>query len=49
MADENTLWSSGNSTVLRGDLNGTEMEKWGDTCIHITDPLCCTAETKTTL
>ena len=29
-ADKNTLQSSGNSTLLRGDLNGKEMEKKGE-------------------
>ena len=32
-----------------GDLNGEEIQKRGDTCIHIADSLCCTAETNTTL
>ena len=40
--NENLLYSTGNS-VLCGDLNGKEIQKRGDICIHITDSLCCTA------
>ena len=35
--------------MLCGDLNGKEIQKRGDICIHIADSLCCTAETNTTL
>ena len=31
------------------DLNGKEIQKGGDICTGITDSLCCTAETNTTL
>ena len=27
-----------------GDLNGREIQKRGDICIHITDSLCCTVD-----
>ena len=30
-------------SVLCGDLDGKEIQKRGDTCIHIADLLCCTA------
>ena len=32
-------------SMLRGHLNGKEIQKGGDTCIHITDPLCCIIDT----
>ena len=35
--------------MLSGDLNGKEIQKRGNICIHIADSLCCTAETNTTL
>ena len=31
--------------MLSADLNGKEIQKRGDVCIHIADSLCCTAET----
>ena len=31
--------------MLCDDLNGKKIQKTGDTCIHIADSLCCTAET----
>ena len=43
------------SSVLCGDLEmwneeaGREAQEGGDICIHMTDLLCCTAETNTTL
>ena len=37
------------NSMFYGDLNGKEIQKRGDTYIHITDSLCCTAETNTTL
>ena len=36
-------------SVFCGDLNGKEIQKGGDICTCITDPLCCTIETNTTL
>jgi len=36
-------------SVLCGDLNGKEISKRKGKHIHITDSLCCTAETNTTL
>ena len=33
----------------RGDLKGKEIQKRGEVCIHISESLCCTAETNTTL
>ena len=30
--------------MLYGDLNGKEIQKRGDICIHMTGSLCCTAE-----
>ena len=32
------------NSVLYGDLNGKEIQKRGDICIHMTGSLCCTAE-----
>ena len=37
------LWS------MKGDLNGKEIQKRGDVCIHTADCLCCTVDTNTTL
>ena len=31
------------------DLNGKEIQKRGEICIHTADSLCCMAETNTTL
>ena len=36
-------------SVLFVDLNGKEIQKREDICIHIADSHCCTAETNTTL
>ena len=33
--------------MLYDDLNGKEIQKRGDICIHIPDTLCCTAEINT--
>ena len=33
--------NSKSSSMLCGDLNGKEMQKTGDVCIHIADSLCC--------
>ena len=33
--------------MLFGDLNGKEIQKRGDTCIHIADLHCCIAEANT--
>ena len=35
-------------SVLFGDLNGKEIQKREDICIHIADSLCCTAESNNT-
>ena len=35
-------------SMLCGYLNGKEIQKKGDICIHLVDSLCCTAETNTT-
>ena len=31
-------------SVLCGNLNGKEIQKRGDICMHIADSLCCTVE-----
>ena len=36
-------------SVLCGDLNGKEIQKSGDLCLHAAGSLCCTTETNTTL
>ena len=36
-------------SVLCSNLNGKEIQKREDICIHIADALCCTAGTNTTL
>ena len=36
-------------SVLWDDLNGKEIKKRGDICIHIVGPFCCIAETNTAL
>ena len=36
-------------SVLCGDLYGKELQKKGDTCIHVIDSLCCTEKTNITL
>ena len=49
IANENLLYSTGNSTQCsEGDLNGKETQK-GDMCIRTADSLCCTPEMSTTL
>ena len=35
--------------MLCGNLNGKEIPKRGDLCIHIADLLCCIMETNATL
>ena len=35
--------------MLCGDLDGKEIQKRGDVCVHTADSLCCTAETHITL
>ena len=35
--------------MLCGDLNGKEIWKRGDLCIHTADSLCCTVESNITL
>ena len=35
--------------MLRGDINGQEIQKPWDICICIADSLCCTAVTNTLL
>ena len=35
--------------MICGDLNGKEIQKSGDICIHIADLFCCTVETNTSL
>ena len=49
ITDMNKLYSTGNYLMLGGNLNGKEILKRGDICVHIADSLCCTAETNTTL
>ena len=41
---QETLYS-----LLCGDLNGKEIQKSGDKCIHVADSLSCTAEVNTTV
>ena len=36
-------------SMLRGHLNGKEIQKGGHTCIHIIDPLCCIRDINTTM
>ena len=36
-------------SVLSGDLNGKEIWKRGDICMHIADSLCCRIETNNIL
>ena len=42
---ENLLFSTGNSTVLCGDLNGKEIKKEETICTRIAESLCCIVET----
>ena len=35
--------------MLHGDLNGKEIQKRGDICVHVADSLCCAAESNTIL
>lgn len=50
ITNEKLLYSTGNSTQCScGDLNGTKIQKSGDTCIHTVDSFCCPAENNTTL
>ena len=35
--------------MLYGALNGKEIKKWGDICIHRANSISCTVETNTTL
>ena len=37
------------SSMLCSDLNEKEIQRRGDTCIHVADSLCCTTESNTTL
>ena len=37
------------SSMLCSDLNEKEIQRRGDTCIHVADSLCCTTERNTTL
>ena len=48
ITNENLLYRELYS-MLCGDLNGKEISERKDIHIHITDSLCCTAETNTTL
>ena len=41
--------AEGTLLIHCGDLNGKEIQKRVDICIYITDSLCCTVETNTTL
>ena len=36
-------------SVLCSNLNGKEIQKRGDTCMHRADSLCCTVEANTAL
>ena len=42
---EPPLWHRELSSVLRGDLNGKEIQNRGDGCMRMADSLCCTVET----
>ena len=35
--------------MLCGDLNEKEIQKRGDACVRVADPLCCTADTNAAL
>ena len=48
ITNENLLYSTWDS-VLRGNLNGNEIQKREDTCVRVADSLWCTAETNSTL
>ena len=41
--------AQGTLLMLCGDINGKEIQKGGDICIHIADSLCCTVEGNTIL
>ena len=43
------LYSTGNSTHYSRDLNGKEMQRRGDICVHTAASLCCSAGTNTPL
>ena len=49
ITNKNLQCSTGNCSVLCNKLYGKRILKRIDVCICITDPLCCTAETNTTL
>ena len=49
ITDENQLYSTGDYSVVCGDLNGKEIQKREDTWTDITDSFCRTAEINTTL
>ena len=44
IANENLQYSTGNSTQHCDNLNGKEIQKRGDMCIHMANSLYCTAE-----
>ena len=47
--NENPLQSTGNTSILCGDLNGKEIQKRVDICIRIANSLHCSAEANITL
>ena len=42
ITNKNLLYSTGNYSVLCGDLNEKEIQERGDICIRMADSLCCT-------
>lgn len=46
--NERPLHSSGNYSLLGGDLNRKKIQKRGDICVHTADSLYWTAETNGT-
>ena len=48
ITDKDVLYSTGDSSVLRGSLDGRGI--WGrkDTCVCVAESLCCSPETITT-
>ena len=49
MTIENLLYKTGNTTQRCGNLNGKEIPKTGGISKHTADPICCIAQTNTTL
>ena len=48
-ANENLLDTTGNYSMLCGDLNGKQIQKRGDICMCTAESCCWTAETNAAL